>query len=147
MAAASWLYTFRQSSLDEIDSGESVTGMESCAVRVMKSLLVFCIAAGGPACSCQQPDLPETHLNLGIAHMDKGDLDGAIAEYRQALRLKPDDAKAHFNLGVALRLKGDLDGAIAEYREALRLKPDFPGAQNNLAIALRLKGGVDGGHP
>ena len=123
-----------------------MTRMESCAVRLMKFLLVFCIAAGGPACSCQQPDFPETHINLGVALELRGDLDGAIAEYRQALRMKPDDAKAHYNLGGALRLKGDLDGAISEYRQALRLKPDFPAAQNNLAIALRLKGGVDGGH-
>ena len=55
---------------------------------------------------------------------NKGDLDGAIAEYREALRLNPNDDEAHFNLGVALGKKGDWDGAIAEYREALRLNPN-----------------------
>ena len=50
--------------------------------------------------------------------------DEAIAEYREAIRLKPDFAEAHNNLGNALQAKGKLDEAIAEYREAIRLKPD-----------------------
>jgi Flp pilus assembly protein TadD len=73
-------------------------------------------------------------------------LDAAIAEYRQASRLKPEFPEAHYNLGLALRHKGDLDEAIAEYRQALRLKADFLDAHNNLVIALRLKGGMDGDH-
>ena len=59
-----------------------------------------------------------------------GDLDGAIAEYRTALRLRPDYATAHHNLGDALRAKGDLDGAIAEYRTAVHLQPDFAETQH-----------------
>ena len=76
-----------------------------------------------------------THLDRGNALLDQGDLDGAIAEYREALRLKPDYANVHNNLGVALKGKGGLDGAIAEYREALRLKPDYADAHMNLGVA------------
>ena len=79
-------------------------------MRVMNFLLVLCIVAGAPACRCQQPDFPDTHLNLGITLELKGDLDGAIAEYRQALRLKPDFPGAKNNLAIALRLKGGVDG-------------------------------------
>ena len=63
-------------------------------------------------------------LNLGIALYKKGDLDGAIAEYRAALRLTRMMHEAHCNSALALDDKGDLDGAIAEYREALRLNPE-----------------------
>ena len=43
----------------------------------------------------------------------KGDWDGAIFEYRQALRLQPDSVVAHSNLGYALASKGDLAGGTA----------------------------------
>jgi tetratricopeptide (TPR) repeat protein len=54
---------------------------------------------------------------------DKGDLDGAVDEYRANLRLQPANAKAHADLGGILDKKGDIEEAIAEYREAVRLKP------------------------
>ena len=80
----------------------------------------------------------------GNALYSLGNADGAIAQFKEALRLKPDDAGAHNNLGNALRHKHDLDGAIAEYREALRLKPDLALVHNNLGIALRDKDDLDG---
>jgi serine/threonine protein kinase/Flp pilus assembly protein TadD len=90
-----------------------------------------------------RPQSPGARNNLGNALGDKGQLDAAIAEYREALRLKPDLAVAHNNLGKALGDKGQLDAAIAEYREALRLKPDLAEAHNNLGVALRDKGELD----
>jgi superkiller protein 3 len=83
------------------------------------------------------------HYNLGKALRDKGQPDEAIAEYREAIRLKPDLAMAHNNLGSALPDKGQLDEAIAECREALRLQEDFAMAHNNLGNALYAKGQRD----
>jgi len=40
--------------------------------------------------------------NVGNALVAKGDPDGAIREYREAIRLKPDYAEAHSSLGNAL---------------------------------------------
>jgi tetratricopeptide (TPR) repeat protein len=82
----------------------------------------------------------EDHFHRGNALDDKGDVDGAIAEYREALRLRPDFAEAHYNLGVELRHKVDRNGAIAEYREALRLMPDFAEAHYNLGVELEAQG-------
>jgi Flp pilus assembly protein TadD len=48
-------------------------------------------------------------------------LDQAIAEYNEAIRLKPDYARAHYNLGVALEKKGDLQAALAQCRIASEL--------------------------
>jgi len=84
------------------------------------------------------------HSKRGVDLYEKGDLDGAIAEFRQALRLKPDHPEVQNYLGAVLGDKGDLDGAIAEFRQALRLKPDDPEAHYNLGNALGRKGDLDG---
>jgi tetratricopeptide (TPR) repeat protein len=72
------------------------------------------------------------HLNLGRALAGEGRIDEAIAQYSQALRLKPDFPLAHLNLGLALASQGRIDEAIAQYSEALRIKPDFPQARRLL---------------
>jgi len=64
------------------------------------------------------------HALLGLALANKDDWDGAVAEYREALRLDPNDGLMHLGLGLALWGKGNWDGAITEYREALRLNPN-----------------------
>jgi serine/threonine protein kinase/Flp pilus assembly protein TadD len=70
-------------------------------------------------------DSAGTHLNLGWALREKGDLEGAIRGFRAACRIDPNYALAHINLGHALQDKHRPDEAIDEYREALRLKPDL----------------------
>jgi tetratricopeptide (TPR) repeat protein len=87
-----------------------------------------------------RPESPGAHYNLGLALYAKGRLDEAIAEYREAIRIKKDFAEAHCNLGVALTAKGRLDEAIAEYREALRIKKDYAEAHCNLGHALLRQG-------
>ena len=51
---------------------------------------------------------------LAYQYYNKGQLDAAIAEFKEAIRLKPDLAEAHYDLGIALREKGQADGASAE---------------------------------
>jgi superkiller protein 3 len=87
---------------------------------------------------------PRPHNSLGNALKNKGRLEEAIAEYREAIRLKKDDPVPHINLGVLLcDQKHDYDGAIAAFREAIRLKKDYPVAHSNLGNALTAKGRLD----
>jgi cytochrome c-type biogenesis protein CcmH/NrfG len=53
-----------------------------------------------------------------------GDVDGALAELQESLRISPKDANSLFNLGM-IRLKGKQDraGAIAAWQELLRTNP------------------------
>ncbi len=60
-----------------------------------------------------------THLTLGFALAEKGDLDGAIAEHREAIRLDPEDAWVRFSLGLLLLEEEDVAGAIAEFLKVL----------------------------
>jgi Flp pilus assembly protein TadD len=49
------------------------------------------------------PEGAEAHYNLAAALRDKGDLDGAIREYREALRLNPNNPRVQDALNEALK--------------------------------------------
>jgi len=84
------------------------------------------------------PKSADAHHALGFVLLLEGEAKQAIAEYREALHLKPDYPGAiHNQLATALAANGDLDGAIAEMREALRLKPDDAVAHTNLGSYFR----------
>ena len=83
------------------------------------------------------------HNNLGAALAKKGQIDEAIRQLQEALRLQPHFAPACNNLANALLLKGQIDEAIGQYQEAIRLNPDHAEAHYNLGTALLLKGQTD----
>jgi eukaryotic-like serine/threonine-protein kinase len=74
----------------------------------------------------------------------QGELDRAIAVFREVVRINPQNAAAHTKLGFALYETKDLDGAIAEYKEAIRLDPKYAEAHDSLAVALSMKGDLAG---
>lgn len=55
-----------------------------------------------------------------------GDIDGALAELQQSLKINPTDANSLFNLGM-IRLNGKQDsaGAIAAWQKLLKSHPDL----------------------
>ena len=71
--------------------------------------------------------------------MAKGDLEEALQDYDEAIRLKPDYALAFNNRGDARRAKGDIDGALQDYEQAIRLKPDFAEALESRGTAQNQK--------
>jgi tetratricopeptide (TPR) repeat protein len=88
-------------------------------------------------------DLAIVHYNRGIAWRAKGELDRAIADYDQALRLDAKDEHAYVNRGAAWSDKGDLDRAIADYTEAIRLNPEDADPYVNRGVAWKAKGELD----
>jgi tetratricopeptide (TPR) repeat protein len=82
--------------------------------------------------------------HLGSALGDKGDLDGAVACFREAVGLDSTFAISHYNLSQTLRMKGDMDGVIASCREVIRIDPKYPNAHYTLGVALLSKKDVDG---
>jgi len=67
----------------------------------------------------------EVRHNLGLLYHNRGDLDKAMAKYRDALELKPDFAEALLNLGNALNTTGEEDAARSNWLRALELKPEL----------------------
>jgi serine/threonine protein kinase/Tfp pilus assembly protein PilF len=71
----------------------------------------------------KQADAASAHNYQGITLKAGRDLDGALAEFRQAIASDPTFAPAHLNLGNALSAKGQLDEAITAYRKVIELDP------------------------
>jgi serine/threonine protein kinase/tetratricopeptide (TPR) repeat protein len=67
-----------------------------------------------------RPHNPGACVNLGNALREMGDLDRAIAAYREALDGHPDYRGARAQLVRTLERKGDMNGAIAELRAGIR---------------------------
>jgi len=95
--------------------------------------------------AASQPDVTENQLSAEEyferayqAHEQK-DYDKAIADYSQAILLKPDYAVAYVNRGAVRAAQGDYDLAIVDYDQAILLKPDFTLAYNNRGVVHAVK--------
>jgi Flp pilus assembly protein TadD len=83
----------------------------------------------------QTPNAPEAHLNLGIALADHLDLEGALVEFSEAVRLRPDSAAAHYNKGRSLFDLRRNEEAKSELETAVRLDPRNATSLYLLAVA------------
>ena len=94
---------------------------------------VLCViaAAGWMAAS----ETPERIFSQAMALQRAGDLDGAIREYREFLKLEPRQGLVHSNLGAVLAKAGRYEEAVSEYRDALKFSPGNPAVSLNLALA------------
>ncbi len=86
------------------------------------------------------PDGYLPRSNLASAQLVAGDADGALAQYREVLRLRPDDFGARVNAGMLLEKRGRLAEAEAVLRAALTLRPGAADATVNLANVLSARG-------
>lgn len=95
----------------------------------------------------------EAHYELGVVYHERlfSDLDQAIAEYEQAVKLRSDFAEAHYHLGLSYHTKAKLVSddktlykkALKEYKLYLKYQPKGSLAekarQNIKAVEARLR--------
>ena len=83
------------------------------------------------------PNSYTLHNLIGAAQYSLKQVDAAIINYTNAIKLNPNFAAAYFNLGNALRSKGNLQAALENYYMSIKLNPDFPDAYKNFGQVLR----------
>ena len=76
----------------------------------------------------------EDLFNSGLAKSEAGDIQGAIADYTEAIRLNPNYAKAHNKRGIihGRNLK-DYPAAKADFDRAIEINPNYGDAYYNRA--------------
>jgi len=80
------------------------------------------------------PNDADAYLKRGLAYALLNQLQRAIEDYNEAIRLKP-NAETYFNRGFFYELLGQPQLAIKDYNEAIRLKPDYAAVYSNRANA------------
>lgn len=76
------------------------------------------------------------HNSRGIDLAERGWLDEAINEFKNAIKSAPNSAQGYDNLATAYADKGELLCALSSYTKALSLEPDNPVALHNLGCFL-----------
>jgi Zn-dependent protease len=79
----------------------------------------------------------QIHFDIGLAYQKAGQLDEAIARYRQALAQDDQFALAYYNLGLVYQVKGRLALAAGAFRSAKQFGRDVA---VRLQADLRLRG-------
>jgi lipoprotein NlpI len=88
----------------------------------------------------RDPKQAAAHNGRGMGYTSSGDLDRAIAEYDEAIRLDPNLAAAYNNRGVTYGAQGKFDRAVADYSETIRLDPKLTIAYSSRGIAYLYSG-------
>jgi tetratricopeptide (TPR) repeat protein len=86
------------------------------------------------------PESSLVHCNLGLALEKRGDFEGAIQNYRTALKTNPASALAYHNRGHAYNSLGDYKKAIEDFNRAIEIKPKYTEAYINRANAYNSLG-------
>lgn len=109
-------------------------GLSACAALVIPS--------AQPPASVSATDPAQVYLLQGDQAAGLRSYDQAIADYTQAIQLKPDYAAAYNNRGLAYALKSKalMENAIADYSQAIRLRPGYAYAYNNRGVAYMASG-------
>ena len=118
-------------------------GYEDLAV----ALILQCRYAEAVAIYADRPD-PQSHgttlyANRGVALFFSGDLNGAMRDFLEGVKLAPEDGQRRLSLGDAYLQLGRREDAVREYQEARRLlereivsQPDDLMLRASLAMAL-----------
>ncbi len=80
----------------------------------------------------------------GQEKWSKNDPAGALADYNQAIEIKPDSFLAYFYRAELKMYKGDLPGSIADCSKAIQYQPGFVQAMVARADVKNIKGDLPG---
>jgi tetratricopeptide (TPR) repeat protein len=89
----------------------------------------------------QYPDRSvRTHRLRGEHRLNRGDLDGAAADFNAVIAMQPNDIEAHYCLGVIMQMQRDVGGAQLQFRRVLELAPHYLDAEKRLTHLQNIGG-------
>jgi len=111
----------------------------------------------------QRPEDPRAHMNLGLAYLNLGQLQNALAEYQRTDQLEAGDpvaktkvaelheqlgqheaaAQTYLTLAKLYEAEGSVQQAISAWQAAVRLSPNLYEAHKNLSAAALQMGHTD----
>ena len=89
------------------------------------------------------PGSAKVHLNLGNELHDRGDLEGELHHYQEALRIYPEYVEVQSNMGLVYLALGQPDRALQACSRAIELDPGRSSLWANLGILLARTGRLD----
>ncbi|MBL9116497.1 MAG: tetratricopeptide repeat protein [Verrucomicrobiaceae bacterium] len=106
-------------------------------------VLIAYVRMPWPKTTGASPFYARVHAAIGLSLATHSTLEGALAEFRHALKLDPSYIDASNHLANTLFQNGRTEDAIQSYRATLAIDPAHPDANNNLGLALLLSGRVE----
>lgn len=83
-------------------------------------------------------DSADAYIIRGNKYLKNGDIDNAIKDYSEAIRLNPEYAEAYYCRGRAYENNGNINDSLNDYSKCINLKPTYAPAYNGRG-AVRLK--------
>jgi tetratricopeptide (TPR) repeat protein len=87
--------------------------------------------------------LARLYARRGGAHQAQGEINRAVADYNESMRIDPTYPAAYSNRGNVWFHKGEFDRAIADYTKAIQIDPKYGVAYSNRGSAWGTKGDFD----
>jgi len=121
-----------------VDTGAQTNTWRQCLADISPAAIEACTSI-----ISFDPHNDGAFVNRGIAYRRVGDVERAIDDYDEAIRLNPRAADAFNNRGNAFRTRDELPRALRDYDEAIRLDPHYAHALNNRGIVFLEQGDPD----
>src|SRR5258708_38035408 len=83
--------------------------------------------------------LARLYARRGGAYQTQGDLNHAMADFNESMRIDPTYPSAYSNRGNTWYRRGDFDRAIVDYNQAIQLDPKYGTAYSNRGSAWAAK--------
>ena len=90
-----------------------------------------------------QPDVAEAWHQRALARYHTGDVNGAIHDLQETVRLEPRDFSAFRTLADIATAREDWKGAYAAWQKVLDIDPKTPGGEERLRLLKRKAVGED----
>jgi cytochrome c-type biogenesis protein CcmH/NrfG len=90
-----------------------------------------------------QPDVAEAWRQRALARYHAGDVNGAIHDLEETVRLEPRDFSAFRTLADIAAAREDWKGAYAAWQKVMELDPKTPGGEERLRLLKRRAVGED----